>query len=537
MADPNPIADARALAEQNEKMQSYFGSAQFRDSFQNFGLSLGVGTNNALSQSTYGFNPITRNRTLLEWIHRGSWLGGVAIDLVADDMTKAGIEITSTMPPDDIEELQNLARRLNLWPEINDTIKWGRLYGGAIAVMLIEGQDVSQPLRIETVGKNDFRGLTVLDRWMVEPSLTNLVKEFGPDLGMPEYYHVLALAPALTGQQVHYSRVLRMEGVRLPYAQRVMENMWSISVLERLYDRMIGFDSATQGLSQSIYKSYLRWLKIKGMRQIIYAGDDQLRGVINYVEMMRKFQGVEGVTMLDGEDDFGSVNQSNFTGMSDGLLQLGQQLAGALQIPLVRLFGMSPAGLNSTGESDLRMYYDGINSQQERHLHEPVNKIYKMMARSEGIAIPENFDFRFKTLWQLQEAEKAQISVQTTQAVSNALADGIINLAIAAEELREASRKTGVFSNITDEYIEELKSAPPPAPPGLEELGAFGGGPQHALPRPGEPAKRGEGQEATQLAPGQQQRSSASGERPRLRLVDHLEENWRNMDAERLNVA
>ena len=47
------------------------------DSFINFQHKLGVGADNALSTASYGFNPITRNRNLLEWIHRGSWLGGV----------------------------------------------------------------------------------------------------------------------------------------------------------------------------------------------------------------------------------------------------------------------------------------------------------------------------------------------------------------------------------------------------------------------------------------------------------------------------
>ena len=52
------------------------------DSFVNFQMNLGIGSDNPLTTSTYGFNPITRNRTLLEWIHRGSWLGGVAVDVL-----------------------------------------------------------------------------------------------------------------------------------------------------------------------------------------------------------------------------------------------------------------------------------------------------------------------------------------------------------------------------------------------------------------------------------------------------------------------
>jgi len=57
-----------------------------------------------------------------------------------------------------------------------------------------------------------------------------------------------------------------------------------------------------------------------------------------------------------------------FTGLADTLLQRGQQLSGALGIPLVRLSGQSPVGLSATGESDICKYNDSIRSQQETRL-------------------------------------------------------------------------------------------------------------------------------------------------------------------------
>jgi hypothetical protein len=155
-----------------------------KDSFQNFALKLGMGTNNAVSDSTYGFNPVTRLRLLLEWIYRGSWIAGAAVDSVADDMTQAGIEIRSDLEPDQVEELEHLADELAIWPAIGETVKWGRLYGGAIGVYMIDGADYSKPLDIERVGENTFRGILPMDRWMVYPSLFDLVDTPGPHYGL-----------------------------------------------------------------------------------------------------------------------------------------------------------------------------------------------------------------------------------------------------------------------------------------------------------------------------------------------------------------
>ena len=440
------------------------------DSFVNFAMNLGLGTDNPSSGSTYGFNPVTRNRTLLEWIHRGSWLGGVAVDTVADDMTRAGIELQGAIPTEDMKHLDQRAVELNLWGEINDTIKWARLYGGAICVMLIDGQDTSSPLRLQTIRKGQFRGLLTLDRWMVEPSLNDLVTDLGPYLGQPKFYTITSSAPALSGHKIHHSRVLRMEGIRLSYWQRVMENLWGLSVLERLYDRMVAFDSATTGAAQLVYRSYLRTLKIEGMREVVAAGGPAAVGLVKYVDMMRRFQGIEGITMIDAADDFTTDTHGAFSGLSDALTQFGQQVSGALQIPLVRLFGQSPAGF-STGETDLRSYYDTINQQQNKLMLVPVTRIYKCLALSEGLQWPDGTTVKFRSLWQLPDTDKASIANTVSSAVSSVESSGLIDRATALKELKQSSEVTGVFSNITEEQIEEAENEGPPAPEVPEETG------------------------------------------------------------------
>ena len=435
------------------------------DTFQNFSLNIGLGTNNALSDSTYGFLPVTRDRTLLEWIHRGSWIVGVAIDAIADDMTKMGITITSEMSPNAIKKLESAAIKWGIWPAFNDTIRWGRLYGGALGAIMIDGQDPRTPLDIKRVGPGAFRGLMVYDRWMVEPDLEHMIRGIGDDSLVPRSYWVIASGAGVSfeGMRIDHTRVLRHEGVRLPYWQRVMENMWGISIIERLYDRLIAFDSATNGAAQLVYKSYIRTLKIAKLREIVAAGGMQVNQLQQYVEMMRRYQGIEGITLIDAEDDFAAQVSAgtSFSGIADALIHFGQQISGALQIPLVRLFGQSPAGLNSTGESDMRNYYDGIRQRQERELRVMVDKVYRVMAQSEGIDLPEDFSFVFNPLWQLSETERATAGAQVTAAILSAWESGLIPGDIALKELKQGSIVNGLWTNITDKDILAAKNKVP----------------------------------------------------------------------------
>jgi phage-related protein (TIGR01555 family) len=430
------------------------------DSLQNFAANLGIGTDTLASASTYGFNPITRIRTLLEWIHRGSWLGGVAIDLVAEDMTRAGVDIRGDVDPDDIEHLERAADTYHIWQEVSSTVKWSRLYGGAICVMLIDGQDMSTPLKLETVGKGQFKGLLTLDRWMVDPSLNDLVTEYGPYLGLPKYYTVLATAPAIIKKKIHYTRCLRLEGIQLSYWQRVMENLWGLSVIERLYDRMVGFDSATQGMAQLIYKAYLRVYKISKMREVIAAGGQGQANLVAFVDFMRRFQSTEGITLIDAEDDLAAMAQPSFSGLADAMIQLGQQLGGALQMPLTRLFGQSPVGMNATGENDLRTWYDHIKQEQNQKLRVPLTTIYRCMAQSEGIKLPEGFTLDFRSLWVLSDEAKSTIATADTNAAVAGYNAGPISDRTFLMELRQLSKLTGRWTNISQEDIDKASDEP-----------------------------------------------------------------------------
>lgn len=451
-------------------------AAKTGDSFQNLVARVGLGAPNQNSASEYAFSPISRNRVQLEFVYRSSWIAGQAVDTVAQDMTREWVEIKGDVAPDDIEKLNKATTRLKLRNAITDAVKWARLYGGCIAVMLIDGQKTDTPLRLDTIGEGQFKGLLVLDRWVIQPTLTDLIDEPGPDMGKPKFYEVIADAQAMVNMKIHHSRIVRLEGVELPYWQRIAENGWGQSVLERLWDRLIPYDSTTQGAAQLVYKAHLRTYKVDGLREIIAVGGKAFEGLVKQIDMIRQFQSNEGLTLMDGKDEF-EAHQYSFSGLSDLMLQFGQQISGALGIPLVRLFGQSPAGLNSTGESDIRNYYDNIAQEQEATLRDGLLKIYGALYRSEmGEEPPENFDIEFRPLWQMSDKEKAEVAQTLTTAIVGAYDAQIIDRPTALKELRQAAQVTGAFTNITDEDITEAENEPPPD---MGELGA--GGPDENL--------------------------------------------------------
>ncbi len=128
---------------------------------------------------------------------------------------------------------------------------------------------------------------------------------------------------------------------------------------------------------------------------------------------------------------------------------------------MTRLFGIPPAGLNATGESDMRNYYDSVRSLQRDTLLEPLTLVYRLVAESIGIKW-KNSRLVFNPLWQLQSNEKSEVAAKNIEAILSAFESGAISLKTALQELKEQSIVTGVMTNITGDDIQAAADAPAP---------------------------------------------------------------------------
>jgi len=431
------------------------------DGFANLTARMGLQGGNIASDATYVFDPLTKNRLKLEAMYRGSWVVGAAVDTMAEDMTRAGITIKGSDDPQQIEQMNSALTRTGVWYALTELIKWSRLYGGAIALIVIDGQDPSTPLNMDTISKGQFKGLKVYDRWQLQPAVNDLVQGGMYD-GLPAYYDVTAGIANGPRMRIHYTRAIRMIGIQLPLYQAIVEMGWGESVIERLYDRLVAFDTATAGAMNMLQKAHLRTVRISGLREVLAAGGQAEENLMTMFYHMRDLQNNEGITLLDKDDEFATTSYT-FSGLSDMILQFGQQISGALGIPLVRLFGQSPAGLSSTGESDMRMYYDSISAQQESRLRDGIYRVLQVLHRSLfGVAAPVNLDFDFTSLWQTGAKEKADIAAVVADTVVKVFEAGIIDQPTAMMELRAAAEATDIFSNISQADIDEAQLEPPP---------------------------------------------------------------------------
>ncbi|WP_371378879.1 DUF1073 domain-containing protein [Sporomusa aerivorans] len=428
-----------------------------KDAFRNQAARLGFGTPNLLEATEYPMTRLTQNWQLLNSLYRSHWLIRRIIDVVPGDMLKNWIKITSQMPPDALKRFDSLVRKTQLKKRLLEGLRWGRLYGGAAGVILLEGQGdmLHEPLDLDTVMPGTFKGLLVLDRWSgITPLSTELVTDLNdPDIGLPDRY-IISSETIPRGVEVHHSRLVRFAGRDLPYWEKQQEMHWYASEVEHVYDELRKRDNTSWNVASLVFNANLRVMKIKDLEQMLTTLDEQaVQEIYNVIQAQNWLMNNSGTQLLGAGDEFQTF-QYSFSGLDKVYENFMMDLAGAAEMPVTKLFGRSPAGMNATGESDMQNYDDSIEEKQESYLRPPLDKLLPIMFMSEFGAIPDDLDYQFNKVRTPSAKESTDLASTRTTAVQGVYDSGLISQRVALKELRQMSEETGMWTNITDEDID-----------------------------------------------------------------------------------
>ena len=416
---------------------------------------MGNGTPNLLEGTEYPLTRLTRNYQLMNSLYRSHWIVRRIIDTIPEDMTRNWITITSQMPPDEIRKLDKLWRVRRIKQKILQGLKWGRLYGGALGLMLIEGHEdiLHQPLDFDTIMPGAFKGLLIVDRWSGATPGSELVEDINDaEFGLPEYYQITTEGGTLT--RVHQSRVIRFTGRELPYWEKLAEQYWGASEVEVVFDELKKRDNTSWNIAHLVFLANLRVLKMGDLGELLAIGDERAqKDLYNTVQAQNWLMSNMGLYLLNKDDEF-STHQYTFSGLNDIYESFMLDVAGACQIPVTKLFGRAPAGMNATGESDMQNYYETVQQAQETTLAPIIDKLLPVMCMSEFGAIPDDIDYTFNPIRTPNDKEVAELVDKKTSSILEVYNAGVISQRTALKELKQLSDATGMFTNITDKDID-----------------------------------------------------------------------------------
>ena len=277
--------------------------------------------------------------------------------------------------------------------------------------------------------------------WNGTDSSTVEPLEYGQD-------SITGSGPIFQQVKIHHSRVLRFVGRELPYMETVAENYWGASELEHIWDELQKRNATSANIAQLVFQANITTLKMGHLGQHLAMGTEKQRNdALQAMETENRLRTSFGLQIMNKDDSLENHSYS-FGGLSEIYEAFMMDMAGAAEIPATKLFGRSPQGMNSTGEADLRNYYDMIAQMQERYLRPALEKLVPVMAISCWGYAPEDMEIVFQPIMTTSPAEKAELVQKMTADVIEAFKCGLVTREEAMEELQARGEGLGVYTKL-----------------------------------------------------------------------------------------
>lgn len=424
------------------------------DAFSNALFRLGYGSQAPIEATQYPLTRMTDDYALLNSLYRSNWVVQNIVDLVPSDMLREWFTISGELSPDAIKAFERVCRNTRLRSQLERGLRWGRLYGGAAGLLLIKGQeDLSKPLDIDAILPNTYQGLYILDRWSgITPDMELVDDPADADYNLPAWYNVTN-AHGETVARVHHSRVVRFTGHDLVYLEQVAEMSWGESEIEAAYDDVRKHNNVAQNMANLTFKANRDVQSVQSLDQLFSLGGTQAQK--RFWDVMQAQSVVEsnfGTRLINQGDSVQNI-QYHFNGLKEVYESMCLDLSGATHIPVTKLFGRAPAGMNATGESDLRNYYDFVDTQRENKLRPALERLLPVLCMSAWGEVPDDIGITFPPLWTPTAKEVAEIAKAKAETIINVFQSGLMDAAAAMRELKKLNDETGLFDGITDDAI------------------------------------------------------------------------------------
>ncbi len=425
------------------------------DAYSNPAARLGFGTLDLMQATSYPLTRLTQNYQLLTSLYRDNWIVQNIVTTIQRDIVRKWYKLKSNVGPEYVDALEKLESKTRIRQKVLDGMCWGRLYGGAAGIILVKGQnDLSEPLDLDTVMPDSFLGLEILDRWSgIYPDSELVSNPADPDFKTPRYYTIRDEVNGSVAARVHHSKVVRFMGRKLPWLEEVAEVYWGESEIESVYNEIVRRDNAAANIASLIFRANVDTLQVDGLTQLIGGGNVEAnRRFYNTLAAQSVMESNFGKRVIDKEDTITNT-QYSFGGLPDVYDRIMMDVAGAARIPVTKLFGRSPAGMNATGESDMQNYLDYLDGVRESEFRPVIEKLLPVMALSAWGAIPDDLDISFPPLSTPDAKEVAEIAKAKAETVTTAYQAGLLNVDTAQKELKKLEDETGLFGSISDDDI------------------------------------------------------------------------------------
>lgn len=353
-------------------------------------------------------------------------------ETIATEMTRRWIKLTAAGDEDKTDRIaainaaldrfsvQDLFRRVaeqdGFFGRAHLYIDLGKDDPDELKTAIGDGKDRASQAK---VAKGSLKGFRTVEALWCYPAGYNTTNPLGGDWYKPATWYV-------QGRQVHATRLLTFVGREVPDLLKPAYSFGGLSMSQVAKPYVDNWLRTRESVADLISSFSVSGIKI-GLADALAANGDELFRRIDLFNNLRDNRGTMVLnkgTGGDGAEEF--FNVSTPLGTLDHLqAQAQEHMASVSGIPLVKLLGVTPSGLNASSDGEIRVFYDYIHAYQAKFFAANLRCVLNFVQLSEFGEVDPDIGFIFEPLWSLDEKDRAEVR-RIEAETDKALVDGQI---------------------------------------------------------------------------------------------------------------
>lgn len=325
-------------------------------------------------------------------------------EIIAEEMTRKWIKVISTSEEDKtekIKEIEDELKRFAVQETFRTAFQYDEFFGiGKIFLDFGNSGDVKSELITATgIEKGSLKAIRAIEPIWTYPNSYNTSDPTAADFYRPQTWYVL-------GKEIHSSRLLNFNSRPVPDILKPAYMFGGVSLTQLMQPYVENWLRTRQSVSNITHNFSTPVLETDMSQTMLPGGAQQLalRG-----QVYNTGRDNLGLFIIDKNKEGFEIKSAPLASLDKLQAQAQEQMASIARIPLVKLFGVTPSGLNASSDGEVRVFYDSIEAKQERIGTPELRRLLNVLQMNKYGEIDPDITFKWMPLWSLDEKALAEV--------------------------------------------------------------------------------------------------------------------------------
>lgn len=307
------------------------------------------------------------------------------------------------------------------------------IYGRSQIYVEIDGQDDEmgrqKPLMIDDgggVAKGKLKNLTVIEPYWTTPYSYNASHPERADFYVPQSWYVM-------GRKTHTTRLLPFVSREVPDLLKPAYNFGGMS-MSQLMAPYVTMWLRTRKSVNDLVNIFSIVTLATDMNAVLAGGSGD--SLTRRGQLFTAMRDNKGMLLINKNTEELSMQNVPLGTLDKLQAQAQEHMAAPCHIPLIKLFGVVPTGLNATGEGEIQIWYDFVKACQENLFGPQMDIVLKLIQLDLFGSVDDSIGYEWVPLDEPTAKEKAEERKSNAEEAGTLIDKGVVDPQEARKKLQ-----------------------------------------------------------------------------------------------------